>query len=65
MHVYDKPHYAKLPDGVVTSWEEPSEPYWVWNAALQSVDPVKGLQQPKGKRMLLSDTTYSRAVLKS
>lgn len=27
-------------------WEEPGEPYWIFNIELQAADPEHGLQQP-------------------
>ena len=34
-------------DTQASIWEEPGEPYWVWDAEKQALDQVAGLQQPK------------------
>ncbi|KJX96263.1 hypothetical protein TI39_contig685g00007 [Zymoseptoria brevis] len=49
-------YYIKLPDGTDPQWEEPKEPYWVWNVALGDIDAEKGLQQPKGKQAAEEDS---------
>ncbi|CZT21869.1 uncharacterized protein RCC_07735 [Ramularia collo-cygni] len=42
------PYYVHS-DTFVSSWEEPDEPYWIFNADLEAPDPNFGLQYPAKK----------------
>lgn len=42
------PHYFINMDTQASQWEEPKEPYWIWESATQTIDMESGLQYPGG-----------------
>lgn len=51
---YAQDHYFLQMDTQVSSWNEPEEPYWLWNAEKQELDEV-GLLQPASAAPATSD----------
>lgn len=58
-------HYFVHQETNESRWEEPDEPFWIFNAVLQAADPEYGLQQPGQtgcKLIILVDLPLTRLI---